>query len=86
MAQKTTGGIQGSLERSLWSGRAKTTVDVKGSSLVGSKEAQTGSAGCYRFANLPSGTYTITVAAQGTKVETQIRNLSTPELTCIDSD
>lgn len=65
MAQETTGGIRGSVERSR--GRAKTRVDVTSSSLVGSKEAQTDSAGCYRFPNLLLGTCTIIVSAQGFK-------------------
>ncbi len=36
-------------------------------SLVGSKAADTDSAGYYRFVNLPPGTYTISVAAKGFK-------------------
>lgn len=43
----------------------KARVDVTSSSL--SREAQTDSAGYYRFANRPPGTYTITVSAQGFK-------------------
>jgi outer membrane receptor protein involved in Fe transport len=38
---------------------------VTGTSLVGSKKLDTDSSGYYRFANLPPGTYTITVKASG---------------------
>ncbi|MGP0095885.1 MAG: carboxypeptidase regulatory-like domain-containing protein, partial [Terriglobales bacterium] len=40
-------------------------VELTGSSLVGKKEANTDNAGYYRFANLPPGTYTLTITAKG---------------------
>ncbi|HVO56817.1 MAG TPA: carboxypeptidase regulatory-like domain-containing protein [Dongiaceae bacterium] len=40
-------------------------ISVTAASLVGSKQVLTDSSGYYRFANLPPGTYTITVAAKG---------------------
>ena len=67
IAQETTGGIQGTVKDPSGAVVPGVKVVVAGSSLVGNKEAQTDSAGYYRFANLPPGTYTITVSAQGFK-------------------
>lgn len=67
IAQETTGGIQGTVKDPSGALVPDAKVVVTGSSLVGSKEARTDSAGYYRFANLPPGTYTITVSAEGFK-------------------
>lgn len=67
MAQETTGGLQGTVRDPSGAVVPDAKVVVTGSSLVGSKEAQTDSAGYYRFANLPPGTYTLTVTAKGFK-------------------
>jgi len=67
MAQETTGGIQGSVKDPSAAVVPNAKVAVTGSTLVGSKEAETDAAGYYHFANLPPGTYTITVAAKGFK-------------------
>lgn len=67
IAQETTGGIQGTVKDPSGAVVPNAKVVVTGSSLVGSKEAQTDSAGYYRFANLPPGIYTVTVSAQGFK-------------------
>lgn len=64
-AQETTGGLQGLVKDPSGAVVPKAKVVVTGSALVGTKEAETDSAGYYRFANLPPGTYIITVTANG---------------------
>src|SRR5260370_210403 len=65
LAQETTGGLQGTVKDPSGAVVPNAKVVVTGASLVGSKELQTDSSGYYRFANLPPGTYTITVTAKG---------------------
>lgn len=67
MAQETTGGLQGTVKDPSGAVVPNAKVVVTGSALVGSKEAETDNAGYYRFANLPPGTYTISVTANGFK-------------------
>ena len=67
IAQETTGGIQGTVKDPSGGVVPNAKVTVTGSTLVGTKEANTDGAGYYRFANLPPGTYTITVVASGFK-------------------
>ncbi len=57
MAQETTGGIQGTVKDPSGAVVPNAHVVVTGSALVGSKEADTDTAGYYRFANLPPGIY-----------------------------
>jgi len=66
-AQETTGGLQGTVKDPTGAVVAKAKVVITGTTLVGQKEQDTDSAGYYRFANLPPGTYTITVTAKGFK-------------------
>jgi hypothetical protein len=65
MAQETTGGLQGTVKDPSGAVVPNAHVVVTGSTLVGSKEADTDTVGYYRFANLPPGHYTITVTAKG---------------------
>jgi carboxypeptidase family protein len=65
LAQETTGGLQGVVKDPSGSVVPGAKVVVTGSTLVGSKEIETDGSGYYRFANLPPGTYTITVTAKG---------------------
>ena len=65
LAQETTGGFQGTIKDPSGAVVAGASVTVTTPTLVGSKETRTDSAGYYRFANLPPGTYTIVVTAQG---------------------
>jgi hypothetical protein len=67
VAQETTGGIQGTVKDPSGAVVPHARVVVSGSSLVGSKEVETDGSGYYRFANLPPGSYTITVTATGFK-------------------
>jgi hypothetical protein len=67
LAQETTGGMQGVVKDPSGAVVPNAKVVVTGASLVGSKELETDSSGYYRFANLPPGTYTIIVSANGFK-------------------
>src|SRR6266478_6631805 len=67
VAQETTGGMQGVVKDPSGAVVPNAKVVVTGASLVGSKELKTDSSGYYRFANLPPGTYTIIVSANGFK-------------------
>ena len=64
-SQETTGGMQGTVKDPSGAVVPNATVTVTTPTLVGSKEIVTDASGYYRFANLPPGTYTITVKAQG---------------------
>jgi|HubBroStandDraft_6_1064221.scaffolds.fasta_scaffold01746_4 outer membrane receptor protein involved in Fe transport len=63
--QETTGGLQGTVKDPSGAVVSKATVELTGSSLTGSKKLDTDSSGYYRFANLPPGSYTVTVKAGG---------------------
>jgi len=65
--QETTGGLQGTVKDPSGAVVPHAKIVVTASSLVGSKELETDASGYYRFANLPPGTYTITVTAKGFK-------------------
>jgi hypothetical protein len=65
VAQETTGGLQGLVKDPSSAVVAHAQVVVTSPSLVGTKEAETDGNGYFRFANLPPGTYTITVTAKG---------------------
>jgi hypothetical protein len=65
LAQETTGGLQGTVKDATGAVMPNAKVVVTSSALAGSKEIVTDGSGYYRFANLPPGTYTITVAAKG---------------------
>jgi len=65
LAQETTGGLQGVIKDPSGAVVPGAKVVVTGTTLVGSKEIVTDGSGYYRFANLPPGTYTLTVTAKG---------------------
>lgn len=62
VAQEVTAGIQGTIKDSQGAVVNGATVEVTSPVLIGTKKSTT-EAGYYRFANLPPGTYTITVTA-----------------------
>ena len=64
-AQETTGGLQGTIKDTSGAVVTGATVTLSSDALIGAKTAKTDSTGYYRFANLPPGTYTITVTAHG---------------------
>jgi hypothetical protein len=70
-AQETTGGLQGAVKDASGAVVPRAKVVLEGTSLVGTKELVTDSSGYYRFANLPPGSYSITVTAQGFKTYKQ---------------
>jgi hypothetical protein len=65
-AQETTGGLQGTVKDANGAVVPKAAVELTGTSLVGgAKKLTTDATGYYRFANLPPGTYAVTVKAPG---------------------
>jgi hypothetical protein len=66
-AQETTGGLQGTVKDPSGAVVSHAQVVAIGDSLVGSKTSDTDASGYYRFANLPPGSYAITVTAKGFK-------------------
>jgi Carboxypeptidase regulatory-like domain len=65
LAQETTGGIQGTVKDSTDAVIPGAILEISGPALLGKRTLTTDAGGAYRFAQLPPGTYTITVAAQG---------------------
>ncbi len=64
-AQETTASIQGVVKDQTGATVPNATVEVSSPVLIGTKKLQTDESGYYRFANLPPGTYTLTVRAAG---------------------
>jgi len=62
-AQETTGGLQGTVKDANGAVVPKANVELTGA--AGSRKLVTDGTGYYRFANLPPGTYTVTVKAPG---------------------
>jgi hypothetical protein len=64
-AQETTGGLQGTVKDSSGAVVPNAQVVATANVLIGNKTTTTDSSGYYRFANLPPGSYVITVTAKG---------------------
>jgi outer membrane receptor protein involved in Fe transport len=63
--QETTAGLQGTIKDPTGAVVPGAQITVTSPSLVGTKQTATDGKGYYRFANLPPGTYTMTVTAKG---------------------
>jgi hypothetical protein len=66
-AQETTGGLQGTVKDPSGAVVAGAHVEVTSPTLVGNKALNTDSSGSYHFANLPVGSYTLSVSAKNFK-------------------
>src|SRR5690349_14395143 len=64
-SQETTAGLQGTIKDPTGAVIAGAQVVVKADVLIGEKQTTSDSAGYFRLANLPPGSYTVTVKAQG---------------------
>ena len=85
LGQETTGGLQGVVKDPSGAVVPGAKVVVTGTTLVGSKEIETDGSGYYRFANLPPGTYTLTVTAKGfSTVKREGLNLEVGHLPSVD--
>ena len=67
LAQETTGALQGTVKDSSGAVVPGAHVEANTPTLVGAKATDTDASGYYRFANLPPGTYTLTVSGKGFK-------------------
>ena len=83
-AQETTGGIVGTVKDPSGASVPDATVSVTASALVGTKTVQTDASGYYRFANLPPGSYTMTMTANGFTTEKRTFVLEVGHLPTVD--
>jgi len=67
LSQETTGGLQGTVKDPSGAVVSKAKIVLSGSALAGNKEVASDGSGYYRFSNLPPGTYSILVSAEGFK-------------------
>ena len=72
LAQETTAGIQGLVKDPSGASVANASVEVTGSSLIGTRKVQTDESGAYRITGLPSGKYTLSVSVPGFRTFKQV--------------
>ena len=84
MAQETTAGLQGTIKDSTGGVMPHASVTVASPALIGTKKIDTDAGGYFRFANLPPGTYTVTVAATGFRNYKQDVELAVGRLPALD--
>jgi hypothetical protein len=70
-AQRTTGGISGTVRDSSGAVLPGVTASVSGPNIVGTQTSVTGGDGFYRFLNLPPGEYQLTFTMSGFKTVTR---------------
>lgn len=87
LGQETTGGLQGTVKDPSGAVVAKAKITATAPTLVGEKSTTSDGAGYYRFANLPPGTYALTIEAAGfetlkkTGLVIQVGHLPTQDIT-----
>src|ERR1700728_85627 len=64
-SQELTGGLEGTVKDPSGAVVPRAKIVITGTALIGSKVLVTDSSGYYHFANLPAGTYALTVSAEG---------------------
>ena len=85
LAQRTTGGISGTVKDSTGAMLPGVTVSVSGPAIVGTQTATTNEQGFYRFINLPPGDYQLVFTLQGFTSVTR-RGLRVPVGGTIEGD
>ena len=70
-AQRTTGGISGTVKDTSGAVLPGVTVSVSGPNIVGTQTSVTSGEGFYRFLNLPPGEYQVTFTMSGFKTVTR---------------
>jgi outer membrane receptor protein involved in Fe transport len=66
-AQRTTGGVSGTVKDATGAALPGATVSVSGPYIVGTQTAQTNESGFYRIINLPPGEYELKISLAGFK-------------------
>jgi hypothetical protein len=82
--QETTAGLQGTVKDPTGAIIVKASVEVTSPALIGVKNLETDQAGYFRFANLPPGTYTLTVSSTGFRTYKTNLELAVGHLPSVD--
>lgn len=84
IGQETTAGLQGTVHDPSGAVITKASVTASSPALIGVKKVDTDTGGYFRFANLPPGVYTVTVAASGFRTFKQEIELLVGHLPSLD--